>query len=138
MAELTHQLHSTYWPWPSMAGAIFLFSPTNAHLSSTLVVIRGYGAGAFDMSWLSKLCFAGTVLACVVTWVGDPAISVSLRQEQQTECNDLALIVVGDASHLRSLNDAQEGLNLRRLSWQSCMEDAQGSLEMTTSDTLVD
>ena len=54
---------------------------------------------------VSKLCFAGAVLACAVTWVGDPAISVSLRQEQQTECNDVALIVVGDASHLRSLNE---------------------------------
>ena len=73
------------------------------------------------MSWLSKLCFAGGVLACAVTWVGDSAISVSLRQEQQPECNDVALIVVDDASHLRSLNDAQERLNLRTLSWQSCM-----------------
>ena len=70
---------------------------------------------------VSKLCFAGAVRPCAVTWVGDPAISVSLRQEQQTECNDVALIVVGDASHLRSLNDAQERLNLRTLSWQSCM-----------------
>jgi len=85
------------------------------------MVIRGYGAGGFDMSWLSKLCFAGAVLACAVTWVGDSAISVSLRQEQQTECGDVALIVVGDvASHLGSLNDAQERLNLRTLSWQSC------------------
>jgi len=74
------------------------------------------------MSGLSKLCFAGAVLACAVTWVGDPAISVSLRQEQQTECGDVALIVVGDvASHLGSLNDVQELLNLRTLSWQSCM-----------------
>ena len=73
---------------------------------------------------VSKLCFAGAVLACAVTWVGDPAISVSLRQEQQTECNDVALIVVGDAASVlakASLNDAQERLNLRRLSWQSCM-----------------
>jgi hypothetical protein len=61
------------------------------------------------------------VLVCAVTWVGDPAISVSLRQEQKTECNDVALIAVGDASHLRSLNDAQERLNLRTLSWQSCI-----------------
>src|SRR6516225_4128416 len=105
-----------------VAGAVFLLSPRNAHLSSTLVVIRGYGAGGFDMSWLSKLCFAVAVLACAVTWVGDSAISVSLRQEQQTECGDEALIVVGDvASHLGSLNDAQERLNLRTLSWQSCI-----------------
>jgi hypothetical protein len=74
------------------------------------------------MSGLSKRCFAGAVLACAVTWVGDPAISVSLRQEQQTECGDVALIVVGDvASHLGSPNDVQELLNLRTLSWQSCM-----------------
>jgi hypothetical protein len=60
---------------------------------------------------VSKLCFAGAVLACAVTWVGDPAISVSLRQEQQTECNDVALIVVGDVVSVlakASLNDAQE------------------------------
>jgi hypothetical protein len=76
------------------------------------------------MSCLSKLCFAGAVLGCAVTWVGDPAISVSLRQEQQTECNDVAFIVVGDVASLlagASLNDAQERLNLRTLSWQSCM-----------------
>jgi len=80
------------------------------------------GRGHLTMSGLSKLCFAGAVLACAVTWVGDPAISVSLRQEQQTECGDVALIVVGDvASHLGSLNDVQELLNLRTLSWQSCM-----------------
>ena len=80
------------------------------------------GRGHLTMSGLSKLCFAGAVLACAVTWVGDPAISVSLRQEQQTECGDVALIVVGDvASRLGSLNDVQELLNLRTLSWQSCM-----------------
>jgi hypothetical protein len=76
------------------------------------------------MSWLSKLCFAGAVLACAVSWVGDPAISVSLRQEQQPECNDVALIVVGDVASVlakASLDDAQERLNLRRLSWQSCV-----------------
>ena len=104
------------------AGALFFWSHRNAHLSSTLRGDSGLWAGAFNMSWLSKLCFAGGVLACAVTWVGDSAISVSLRQEQQTECGDVALIVVGDvASHLGSLNDAQERLNLRTLSWQSCM-----------------
>ena len=111
-----------------MAGAPFFLSHINAHLSCTLVVIRGHGAGAFDMSWLSKLCFAGAVLGCAVTWVGDPAISVSLRQEQQTECNDVALIVVGDVASLlagASLNDAQERLNLRTFSWQSCMYEHQ-------------